>query len=71
MSLTVEKLDKKISTLQKELNILRSFVIGIIEKKDKEGEYKPEFIKKILKLASEKASATFLNKKTFLRKLQD
>jgi len=71
MSLAVEKLNKKVSTLQEELSILRSFMIGMIEEKDKEGEYRPEFIIKTLKAASEKTSFPFLGRKAFLRKLQN
>ena len=39
---TLEKLNTDVSYLQKEIDVLRSFVIGVIAK-DKEGGYKPEF----------------------------
>jgi hypothetical protein len=40
--------------LQREVNLLRSFVIGII-KKDKEGKYRPKFIKEVFRALREKA----------------
>ncbi|MCK4781517.1 hypothetical protein KAS79_01145 [Candidatus Parcubacteria bacterium] len=60
-------LDNKLqmSRLQEEVKILRSFVIGIAGK-DKEGEYKPEFVKKILKASQEKPEHRFKDKKSFL-----
>ena len=66
---TVEKLNKKISNLKKEMAILRSFLIGTIAK-DKEGEYEPETIKKILRLSKEKAEFTFKDAKSFLEQIQ-
>lgn len=63
---TLEKLTKNVSELKKEFKILRSFVIGAIGK-DKEGEYRPEFVKKIRKLASEEAIFVFKNKKSFIK----
>ncbi|OGZ31802.1 MAG: hypothetical protein A3H02_01985 [Candidatus Niyogibacteria bacterium RIFCSPLOWO2_12_FULL_41_13] len=66
---TIEKLTTNISRLQKEVNLLRSFVIGEISK-DKEGEYNPEFIKRILQASRRKANFEFKDKKTFLAKLR-
>ncbi len=70
MSPTNTKLNKKVSNLQEELRILRSFLISMVDKKDKEGEYKPKFVDKTLKIASEEAPNIFLNKKLFLKKIQ-
>jgi len=69
MTPTVAKLNREVSSLQEELRILRSFVISMIDKKDKEGEYRPEFVEKTLKAASEDAPNVFSNKKLFLKKL--
>lgn len=54
----------RISELQKEINLLRSFVIGILGK-DKEGEYNQEFVKKVLKALREKPQHTFKDKNSF------
>jgi hypothetical protein len=60
-------LDNKlqISEFQRELGLLRSFVIGIAGK-DKEGNYQPEFVKRILKNLREEPKYTFKDKKSFL-----
>ena len=56
-----------ISNLREEVNLLRSFVIGIVGK-DKEGEYKPEFVKKTLRALRKEPKHTFKNKNSFLTK---
>ncbi len=63
---TIEKLNREVSDLKKEVKILRSFLIGSLSK-DKEGEYKPEFIKKILRLSKEEGVLRFKNPKDFLK----
>lgn len=55
-------------TLKEEVKALRSFIIGVLGR-DREGEYKPEFIRKVLKAAREKAIFTFKNKRTFLKQI--
>ena len=46
---------------------MREFVIPILKSaKDSEGEYKPEFVKQVLKADKEKANHSF-NSKTFLK----
>ena len=71
MTSTVAKLNREVSNLQEELRILRSFIIGMIGKRDKEGDYRPEFIEKTLKVASEDAPFVFSGEKLFLKKIQD
>ncbi|OHA14403.1 MAG: hypothetical protein A2909_00010 [Candidatus Tagabacteria bacterium RIFCSPLOWO2_01_FULL_39_11] len=66
---TLEKLNTDVSYLQKEIDVLRSFVIGVIAK-DKEGGYKPDFIKKVLKASQKKTNHIFKNKRIFLFKLK-
>jgi len=58
-----------IADLQREVNLLRSFVIGMI-KKDKEGKYHPKFIKEVLRALREKAEYIFEDKKSFLNQLR-
>lgn len=66
---TIEKLNTNVSRLQKEVEFLRSFVIGTIGK-DSEGEYKPEFVKRILKANQEKQKFAFKDEKTFLSQIR-
>lgn len=65
----LEKLDKKITNLQGEVSILRSFMIGNLAK-DKEGKYRPEFARKVLRSSKEKAGFNFKDSKSFLKKIQ-
>jgi hypothetical protein len=58
-----------ISLLQQEINMLRSLVIGTVGK-DKEGNYNPNFVKKILKASEEKPNYTFTDKTSFLKQLK-
>lgn len=66
---TIEKLDQKISSLKEEMNILRSFVIGALGK-DREGDYRPEFVEKILKTSKKRGNFSFKNANAFLEKLR-
>jgi len=52
-------------TLEKEVELLRSFVIGIAGK-DKEGNYKPEFVDRIFSALRDKPEFKFRNSKSFL-----
>lgn len=57
------------SKLEKEIQLLRSFLIGVAGK-DKEGNYRPEFVRKVLKAAQEKEKFTFKDKGSLLSRLQ-
>ncbi|HEY4474435.1 MAG TPA: hypothetical protein VJC06_00740 [Candidatus Paceibacterota bacterium] len=57
-----------ISILKQEINMLRSLVISTIGK-DKEGNYNPYFVKKILKDSEEKPTHIFKDKTSFLHQL--
>ena len=56
---------QKISALEKEVRQLRSFMIGL-SAKDTEGEYRPEFVEKILRASNEKSVYRFQGKSAFL-----
>ncbi|MBI2626764.1 MAG: hypothetical protein HYW77_00785 [Parcubacteria group bacterium] len=68
--ITIPRLNNQIQNLQKEIQNLRSLVIGMAGK-DKEGQYKPSFIKKILQSSQEKVKNTFSDKDSFLLQLTD
>jgi hypothetical protein len=59
----------RLSELAKEVELLRSFLIGFVGK-DKEGSYRPEFVRRILGLARESAQFTFTDKASFLSHLR-
>ncbi len=61
--------EKSVSALKKEIGLLRSFVIGIAGK-DSEGEYRAEFVQRILRSASQGATKTFKDSQSFLRELR-
>lgn len=51
--MTTKTITKQLNSLSQEVTMLRSFIIGIAGK-DPEGEYRPEFVKRIKKAALEK-----------------
>lgn len=55
--------------LQREVELLRSFVIGQTGR-DPEGEYRPEFVKKILKAAQEPPAYEFTDADSFLKHIR-
>lgn len=55
--------------LTKEVKMLRSFAISIVGR-DPEGEYRPEFVRKILRAANEKPQFRFSNAKEFLAQIR-
>jgi hypothetical protein len=65
----LEKLNQKSNNLIEEVKALRSFLIGILGR-DKEGEYKPEFVRKVLRAARKKAVFTFKGRKDFLEQIK-
>ena len=64
-----ENLDQKIEELKKDIKFLKSFLIGILGK-DKEGDYNPEFVKEVLRIAKKKPCFKFKSKKAFLEELK-
>lgn len=58
----------RISAIQEEIKLLRSFIIGIIGK-DKEGEYNPSLVNDVLKSSKEKPQYKFKGKHSFLKQI--
>lgn len=58
----------RISELQEEIRLLRSFIIGIIGK-DEEGKYNPEFVRKIYKSSQQKPKYIFRDRHSFLKQI--
>lgn len=61
--------NSQLEVLKQELSLLRSLVISVIAK-DAEGEYKPAFVRRILKLLKEKPNSRFIDKETFIKQLK-
>jgi len=58
-----------ITDLQQEVSLLRSFIIGLTGK-DREGKYKPKFVKETLNALKEKAPKRFTNSESFLTEIR-
>ncbi|MBI2054085.1 MAG: hypothetical protein HYT36_02025 [Candidatus Staskawiczbacteria bacterium] len=67
--MTTETLERKTRKLEREVELLRSFVIGQIGK-DPEGEYNPAFVKKFLREANEKPKYEFKDANSFLKHIR-
>lgn len=55
--------------LQKEMTLLRSFLIGVAGK-DREGTYRPEFVERILSAMNDQPKHRFRDAKAFLKHLE-
>lgn len=60
---------KELRELKAEVGRLRSFVIGQIGR-DPEGDYRPEFVARILKASKSKPVHVFAGRKSFLKLLK-
>lgn len=60
--------NQSLSILQQEIEMLRSLVISTVGR-DKEGDYNPSFIKKVIMASKEKAAYCFEDEKSFLKQL--
>lgn len=58
----------KILKLEKEIELLRSFVIGLAGR-DREGQYRPSFVKRILKSLRQETPLHFVGSDSFLNQL--
>jgi len=67
--MTSKTLDQKTKALEKEVELLRSFVIGQAGQ-DPEGTYNPAFVKRALKAAQEEPQHEFKDTTSFLRQVQ-
>jgi hypothetical protein len=63
-------LETKVDELSMEVARLRSMVIGLVSEKDPEGEYRPAFVKKVLKAMNDKSMLVFEGKGSLLRQLK-
>lgn len=63
-----KKIHLEIYSLKKEIAQLRSLIISVLGK-DPEGNYRPAFVRRILKAAEEKPARIFVDARDFLSQL--
>ena len=61
----VKRLDKEMSAMRQDLEVVKSVLLAAYQ--DPEGEYKDEFVKKILVRSNENPKHKFVDKTTFLK----
>ena len=61
----IKKIDKKVTILQRDIKAVKSMLEA--EYRDPEGEYRPAFVKKMLKREKELPVYKFTAKKAFLK----
>lgn len=60
---------QELNNVKEEIRIVKSLLISLIGR-DPEGNYRPEFVKEILKASKEKPKYSFQSQKHFLTQLQ-
>lgn len=68
--MSTKTLEKKYDNLSREIAQLRSLVINIVGQKDPEGEYRPEFVKSVLKAIKEKPTYKYSGEGSLLKQLK-
>ena len=63
-------LPRKVARLEREVKLLREAVAHATRGNDPEGEYRPEFVREILKAAREKPTCAFKDAKSFLANIR-
>jgi hypothetical protein len=68
--MSTKTIEKKLNNLNREIVMLRSALVAAISQKDPEGEYRPEFVRKILGLVKKRsAGILFAGPNDFLKKI--
>ncbi len=68
--MTTKVLEKTVRTLSREVASLRSILIEVVSNRDDEGEYKPEFIREILRAKHEKPTLSYDGKGSLLKQIR-
>jgi hypothetical protein len=56
----------RVEALERDMRAIRTFVTASAARVDPEGEYRPEFVREMLKAAREKPTHTFKDPESFL-----
>lgn len=67
--MTTKTLEKRTSELKKEIELLRSVVLGYVGK-DSEGDYKPDFVKRAISAVSQNPKYEFKDAGSLLKHLR-
>jgi hypothetical protein len=66
--MSTKTIEKQLNNLNLQLVMLRSVVINVVGEQDPEGQYRPEFVDKMLKLMQKKQKGVkFTNSADFLK----
>ncbi|HLY63573.1 MAG TPA: hypothetical protein VKV95_22775 [Terriglobia bacterium] len=64
-------IEKQLSDLTHQVDLLRSAVYGVVGESDPEGQYRPEFVKRMIKLARKKSNGVkFTGRADFLKRIR-
>lgn len=66
----VKQLHNEVRDLKQEMQTLRSLLIGLLGR-DEEGEYRPSFVREILRAAKQKPTHMFRGRGSLLADIQD
>jgi hypothetical protein len=69
--MSTHTIEQRLDDLTLEVRLLRSAVIGLIAERDPEGEYRPEFVRRILKARKESPTFTYQGKNSLLKQLKN
>ena len=69
--MSTQTLEKTIKKLSNEVASLRSFVIDIVRNENDEGEFKPSFVKSVLKEAKNKATLEYSKRGSLLSQIRE
>jgi len=68
--MSTKTIEEKLNMMDRELVMLRSALMATIAQKDPEGEYRPEFVRRILGIAKKKGKKIpFTGVEDFLRRI--
>lgn len=65
----IRKLNKDVAELKDDVRKMKKFIFATFQ--DPEGEYRPEFVKRMKKAAKEKPTYQYTGRGSFLRLLKD
>lgn len=66
--MTNKALEQKVQSLEKDMARLKSVIFGVDGATDSEGEYKSDFVKRVLRNAKARSSSVrYTDKKSFLK----
>ena len=68
--MTTKAIEKQLNDLTQQVILLRSAVISVVGERDPEGEYRPEYVKRLLNLARKKSNGVkFTGAADFMKKI--